>query len=680
MVSQERLIGNTNGTQCAPFKLIWIVTATVFSHAASTCATSSSGVSVPAAALSLVGKPPGRVRRRHRAGLLLLDGLDEVAVTETRDGVTVYPRALLLSGLEDALPTWIDINNRVLLTSRPYGLDQSGVHHLGLMEVELEPLPEELQDLFVRRWFHTLHKPEKIDDLIATLRGRRDELGALVDNPMLLTAICVLYDNGNRLPDDRYELYKAIVGNVLYNRYPGDARERDPVERRLEAIALGMHRGEETAPRRTPAAEISWSETERVLARFAELNPEYETGQVVASGRREELLNRSGLLVPRPGERAAFYHLSIQEFLAAQRLARSGDDIEQVFRKWRGVPEWRLTLWFLFAAQMARCDAGWGLRLLDGLIRDQDRAAVKDNPAAAVFLAEALDLCIARGLVVPGELKQAFTRLALDAVEDEVEVNARHALGLPLGRLGDPRIKSLRNPAAYVGVPAGRYPYGEGKKKTVEIAAPFQIGRYPVTNGQYQEFIDAGGYDPSNENGWWSEGGLAWLDEEKVTEPGLWHDRRWNAPNQPVVGVSFWEAEACAAWAGGRLPTEQEWEAAARGPSGLEYPWGDDRQDGICNTVEAGLGVATPVGLFARARQAVLGIEDMAGNVWEWCDSFYDPSKDEIQSFRVVRGGSWFNYRDFARAAARYGSVPLNRDDALGFRVVRSSPSSTTDS
>ena len=119
-----------------------------------------------------------------------------------------------------------------------------------------------------------------IPDLIATIRGRPD-LAPLVENPMLLTAMCVLYDSGGRLPEDRYELYKRIINNVLHSRYPGDASEREPVLRRLEAIAYGMHIGEPSAERRaTPAAEISWVETEQILARFAELNPALEKGQV----------------------------------------------------------------------------------------------------------------------------------------------------------------------------------------------------------------------------------------------------------------------------------------------------------------------------------------------------------------------------------------------------------------
>lgn len=627
------------------------------------------------------------------SALLLLDGLDEVAVADVRDKVTVYPRALLLTGLADALPAWRKAGNRILLTSRPYGLEPSQVHTLDLPVAELDPLPEELQTLLVRRWFNALGKEDKIGELIATVHGRED-LRPLAENPMLLTAICVLYDNNGRLPEDRYDLYKSIVTGVLHNRYPGDARERDPVERRLEAIALGMHEGDGNAPRQTPAAEVSWDEVEGWLARFARLNPVYETDRVEVGCRREELLNRSGLLLPRANGRAAFYHLSIQEFLAAQRLVRSADDIEQVFRLRRGVPEWRATLLFLFAAQIVQRDAQWAVHLLDRLLADQDRAAVEKNPVAAAFVAEALDLCLAKQYGVPPDLAERFRAMARKAVEDEVEIKSRQVIGLTLGRLGDPRIRSLRDEEAYVEVPAGVYPVGE-KGETFWLDAPFRIGRFPVTNSQYAEFIQAGGYDEAGRR-WWSDDGRKWLQKYNAVEPRYWRDRRWNGPNQPVVGVSFWEAEACCAWAGGLLPGEQEWEAAARGPAGLKYPWGNDWEDGICNTHEAGLGVTSPVGLFPRARQADLGIEDLVGNVWEWCDGFYDQSGKSSGSSRVVRGESWGGNRGLALAAWDFnrGGVRaewfINLDDAragcrdwyhpndrvfnLGFRVVCSSP------
>jgi hypothetical protein len=608
-----------------------------------------------------------------RAGtaFLLLDGLDEVPVSDTRAGAEVYPRDLLLTGLADALPVWLKAGNRVLLTSRPYGLDEDGLRKLALPQAPLEPLPEPLRYLFVARWFHALGKPEQTDGLIATLR-ERDDLGPLAENPMMLTALCVLWDSGGRLPEDRYELYRRIVGNVLFHRFRDEVRQREPARARLEVIAHGMHVGNEESPRESPAAEISYREIDGILRAFAAEDSYNERGAVGPVARREELLTRSGLLLPRPGDRAAFYHLSMQEFLAAERILRVEDDLLPVIRARGAIAAWRPTLMFLFAGKSGTKTPRWGTDLLTRLIAELDRAAVKANPAPAVFIAEALDLCLAKNYAVPEELKEALRRVALAAIEDEVELRARHALGLTLGRVGDPRIFDLRDwqgdvdLRAYVEVPAGTYPYGD-KGRTVEIRQPFWIGRYPVTTRQFAAFIAAGGY---GDRQWWSHEGLAWLENEKAAEPAAWHDRRFNAPNQPVVEVSFWEAEALCSWAGGRLPTEEEWEAAARGPTGLVYPWGDAWQDAICNTREAGLGASSPVGLFPRARQADRAIDDLAGNVWEWCASFYDRSDKNFREARVLRGGGWINDQGDARSANRIGFQEYLRNASVGFRVV----------
>jgi hypothetical protein len=351
-----------------------------------------------------------------RAGtaFLLLDGLDEVPVSDTRAGAEVYPRDLLLTGLADTLPIWLKAGNRVLLTSRPYGLDENGLRKLGLPQAALEPLPEPLQDLFVARWFYALGKAEQTDGVIATLR-ERDDLAPLAENPMMLTALCVLWDSGGRLPEDRYELYRRIVGNVLFHRFRDEVRQREPARARLEVIAYGMHVGDRESPRANPVAEISYLEIDRILRGFAKDDPYDERGAIGPVARREELLTRSGLLLPRPSDRAAFYHLSVQEFLAAERILRTEDDLFPVFRTRSAVTEWRPTLMFLFAGKIGAKTPRWGADLLARLIAELDRAAVRTDPAPVLLIAEALDLCLAKNYAVPEELKEAFRGVALDA-------------------------------------------------------------------------------------------------------------------------------------------------------------------------------------------------------------------------------------------------------------------------
>ncbi|WP_295383888.1 hypothetical protein [uncultured Thiodictyon sp.] len=115
-----------------------------------------------------------------------------------------------------------------------------------------------MQTLFVTRWFHALDKADLTAGLLASIAGRED-LAPLAENPLLLTALCVIYGNGRRLPEDRYHLYQRILDNVLYNRYLGDARSREPLKARLEAIAYGMHTGEGLASSTTATPSGDWT-------------------------------------------------------------------------------------------------------------------------------------------------------------------------------------------------------------------------------------------------------------------------------------------------------------------------------------------------------------------------------------------------------------------------------------
>lgn len=152
-------------------------------------------------------------------------------------------------------------------------------------------------------------------------------------------------------------------------------------------------------------------------------------------------------------------------------------------------------------------------------------------------------------------------------------------------------------------------------------------------------------------------------------------ERQKEHPNLPVVGVSWFEAAAYCEWAGGRLPTEAEWERAARGPNGSRYPWGDEPPlDPSRANYQSHVGHPTPVGLYPKGNSAE-GLCDMLGNVWEWCSDWFgeyeasgqeNPARPESGKYRVLRGGSWGSLPEFVRV--RYYDGPTDRYDLIGFR------------
>jgi hypothetical protein len=606
--------------------------------------------------------------------LLILDGVDEVPLTRGPEGKVSYPRAMFLSGVATARQAWEQRGNRLLVTSRPYGLSEADIRRVGLEHAPISDLTESLQALLVRRWFRILAADpasgsETAEELLGELEAR-DELQPLVANPMLLTAICIIYSQGKRLPQDKYELYDRIVDNVLYNRY------RDPalidLERsRLSIIAYGMHTGENLGEQRTtPEAQVTDAEIDRILQAYKDQSSWTEQGYKGVIETREQLLSRSGLLLPQGEHRAGFYHFTFQDFLAAQWLQDAESELRPVFHQRSQVDEWHNTLSFVFSALLARSTSPVrSINLLSQLIEDINEQTL----GLALVVAECLTILMGRKYRLEKKVEERFREICLSAIEREIPVRQRCSLGLALGRLGDPRIVTdVRDPAAYVEVPAGDYVVGDDRRP-FHLDKSLWFSRYPVTNQQYALFMDEGGY--SNRD-WWPELGWQWLQDDNVHEPAYWRHAKWNGANQPVVGVSFWEAMAFAAWASARLPTEWEWEAAARGPKGFKYPWGNEWEDGICNTYESGLGLTSPVGLFPHS-QSSFGLEDIAGNVWEWCLNKYDKPDDSSVSSdeaRVLRGGSWYSLQDFALAAFRRRDVPYVRLDDFGFRLCCESP------
>jgi formylglycine-generating enzyme required for sulfatase activity/serine/threonine protein kinase len=313
-------------------------------------------------------------------------------------------------------------------------------------------------------------------------------------------------------------------------------------------------------------------------------------------------------------------------------------------------------------AKLTVCNSGPGI--LTGAVMTEPTWLTIEPSAFRCRTGETQHLQLSTVKTVPGDYFQALQLVSNAGVaEIPVQLKVRFAL--------EPEM---------VHVPAGSFLRGsqEGDQAAAQSEKPqrsihlseYWIGKYPVTNAQYAAFVDATGHRAPDH--WKGDH----VPEEKE--------------NHPVVNVSWWDALAYCRWLSDitgksyRLPTEAQWEKAARGPEGQMYPWGNRWDSRVCNTHESGKKGTTPVGSFSPTGDSPYGSADMVGNVLEWVADWYkddyyarssvtqDPYGPASGPSKVLRGGSWSSSRTDARCTTRLASSQKTTNSEVGFRCAMS--------
>lgn len=651
------------------------------------------GLDLPIAAMLSKALHTGRA-------LILLDGLDEVRDVNLRN--TVVERVV------DFYAFHRRAGNKFILTSRVVGYRAVRPVAEGLIECTLVDFDEDDIQAFVERWTLALEKQAQGNTRIAHAdaeQEKRELLEAIRRNPgirrlaatpLLLTILALMKRQGVTLPERRVQLYDEYIKTLLstWNRarsLSGRAPSRDLDEiqtvRVLAPLALWMH--QVNPGMGLVKAEEMRRKLEQIFYEHGEVNPQQAARQFL-----QDVRDHAALLVERGSGEYGFIHLTFEEYLAAVAIALQGQGnarpVIDLLLPYIGEQAWHevilLTVAYLGIRQQLPKVAG---EVVEAFLHLPGESA-----AEAILLAGEAVLDTWPGGVPPRTREEVIHALVPVMQDARVRGPLRRKAGLILGRLGW-RPADLER---FIEVPPGEFLFGR-RKEPRRINYRFWIARYPVTNLQFARFVQAGGYQRRefwSEIGWeWRTGQYDarrlevlerdWLEHRPPVHrnaPYYWHNPDLGNPICPVVGVNWYEAEAYCRWLTTqiisippgyvvRLPTEEEWERAARGTEGWEYPWGNDFQRQAANTWEAapntssGLGGTTAVCTYPQGVSPV-GAWDMSGNVWEWINAWYD----EDRRYRVVRGGSWIGYQWFARTSFCNWSIPLTFNDDLGFRPV----------
>ena len=221
------------------------------------------------------------------------------------------------------------------------------------------------------------------------------------------------------------------------------------------------------------------------------------------------------------------------------------------------------------------------------------------------------------------------------------------------------------------------------KPQDTLILPTYWIGKTEVTNAQFRLFAEGDGYTNRD---YWDEASWQWREENKIFQPRCWGEPNFNRDTQPVVCITWYEALAYTRWLSTKtgmkfhLPSEAEWEKAARSTDGRFYPWGNTWEDSRANSKTSGIGITAPVGIYPSG-VSPYGALDMAGNAWEWTRSIFAPypynpsdgredTRDPAKKSFVIRGGAWIEDPFFLSSTCRIYLSPENNNQYIGFRVA----------
>ena len=645
---------------------------------------------------------------KEGAAMVLLDGLDEAPDHLQRQGTV-----RLIEQLARAFP-----DCPVVVTSRPAAYQDKAVL-AGFAHTRIDALDNASIRGFLDRWSRALFPEHPVKakahagELAAALASRR-EIRSMARNTVMLTALAVVHWNEKRLPEQRAELYESIL------KWLAEAREKRPgrlkaqrCRQLLGELALAM---QSAGQGRQVQVTRRWA-AERLAPRF---DADIDRAETFLA---EEEID-SGIIVRR-GRQLKFWHLTFQEYLAAQALAGRQDEERErlllgsdpaLYRS-----EWRETVLLLggvlclqgedkadglvravidrLGPDLSRAGQARCAGLLGALLRDLEPFGFR--PADPRYR-EVLDAAMA-----------VFDPLQAPAIPVQDRIAAADALALA----GDPRL-GWASPARWVALAGGSFAMGAQNKdkkapgydpEANERESPvhrvrvdgFSIARFTVTVAEFAEFIED---EDRQDSRWWQAGG-----GDQPVEPDGWEEQQAH-PSRPVVKVSWFQAMAFCAWltdrlsrpqgAKGtillpkgqavRLPTEAEWEYAARGGENRRYPWGSEAPDPQrANYDQSNVGHPNPVGIFP-GDSTPEGVLELAGNVWEWC---LDPFVEQFYSIcerqgtvtnplatgdagvpRVLRGGAFNGWSGNLRSTYRGGVGPVDWVRGVGFRCVLAPP------